>query len=371
MRIQQAALLLQLLFTSVHGLTTPSTTPVFSSTKANIIAGATGYIGKSAVRESVAQGYQTIALVRDVQKIKDQQAADMDTYYKGATLVECDVTNAEALNQVLKQVAAKAPIESVISCLASRTGIKSDAEMIDYQATLHCMEAGQLCHAKHFVLLSAFCLRNPTLQFQKAKLRFEAKLMEQTDMSWSIVRPTAYFKSVSSQIEVIAYDEAPYVMFGDGEVTKCNPIADSDLAKYMIDCITDKSRHNLILNIGGPDDPITMKMQGAMIFDLVGRTPEYVTTPLWIFDVIINSLQFLADITQSQSLEDAAETGRIGKYYAVEDMLTTDPTEKYGTITLRDHYSRLVAEGRPEDDPYTNDALITRKQVANLMKVFS
>lgn len=100
----------------------------------------------------------------------------------------------------MESVAACAPIESVISCLASRTGIKKDAEMIDYQATLHCLEASQQVQAGHFVLLSAFCLRNPLLQFQKAKLRFEAKLKEQDDVSWSIVRPTAYFKSVSSQI---------------------------------------------------------------------------------------------------------------------------------------------------------------------------
>jgi divinyl chlorophyllide a 8-vinyl-reductase len=134
-------------------------------------------------------------------------------------------------------------------------------------------------------------------------------------------------------------------------VTKCNPIAESDLARYMLECITDTSRENKILNVGGPDDPITMKMQGQMIFDLVGRTPQYVTAPIWVFDLLINSLQFLANLTGSQSLADAAETGRIGKYYAVEDMLTTDPQEKYGTITLAEHYRRLVAEGRPDYDP--------------------
>lgn len=101
--------------------------------------------------------------------------------------------------------------------MASRTGIKSDAYLIDYQATLNCLRAGQRLNARHFVLLSAFCLRNPLLQFQKAKLEFEAKLQTQTDMTWSIVRPTAYFKSVSSQIDVVANDEAPYVMFGNGE----------------------------------------------------------------------------------------------------------------------------------------------------------
>jgi hypothetical protein len=41
-----------------------------------------------------------------------------------------------------------------------------------------------------------------------------------------------------------------------------------------------------------------------------------------------------------------------GKYYAVEDMLTTDPLEKFGTITLQEHYNRIALEGQ-EYDPYT------------------
>ena len=34
-------------------------------------------------------------------------------------------------------------------------------------------------------------------------LKFEAKLREQTEMTYSIVRPTAFFKSVSGQLEVV------------------------------------------------------------------------------------------------------------------------------------------------------------------------
>ena len=54
-------------------------------------------------------------------------------------------------------------------------------------------------------------------------------------MTYSIVRPTAFFKSVSGQLEVVK-SGAPFVMFGDGEVTRCNPIAERDLAQYLIDC---------------------------------------------------------------------------------------------------------------------------------------
>ena len=154
-------------------------------------------------------------------------------------------------------------IESVISCLASRSGIKKDAYAIDYQATKNCLDAGVANNARHFVLLSAFCVKNPWLQFQQAKLKFEADLQEQTTMTYTIVRPTAFFKSVSGKLSVIQ-SGAPYVMFGDGEVTRCNPIAESDLARYMIDSMKDKSRENKIINLGGPDEPLTMKKQGEV-----------------------------------------------------------------------------------------------------------
>ena len=154
-------------------------------------------------------------------------------------------------------------IEAVVSCLASRSGIKKDAYAIDYQATKNCLDAGCEVGAKHFVLLSAFCVKNPWLQFQQAKLKFEADLQAQDKMSWSIVRPTAFFKSVSGQLEVVQQG-APFVMFGDGEVTQCNPIAEADLATYLIDCISDKSRLNKIINLGGPDEPLTMKKQGEV-----------------------------------------------------------------------------------------------------------
>jgi len=89
-----------------------------------------------------------------------------------------------------------------------------------------------------------------------------------------------------------------------------------------------------------------------MLFEAVGKEPNFFFAPLWLFDVIIDSVQFLADTFKSEKLENAAETSRIGKYDAVEDMFTTDPDEKFGTITLQEHYNRIAVEGQ-EYDPYT------------------
>lgn len=86
------------------------------------------------------------------------------------------------------------------------------------------------------------------------------------------------------------------------------------------------------------------------MYKAIGGEPRFVYAPTFFFDPIINFLQYLADTFQSEGLEDAAETARIGKYYAVEDMLTTDSSEKYGTISMQDHYNKIAAEGQ---DPFT------------------
>jgi len=355
-------LLLSLQATAITSLA--FTTTNTGQGKTAIIAGATGYIGKSVVRESVRQGYDTYALVRDVSKVNSETGKLMyDQYFNGANVIKCDVTDKDNLDKVFEEICSKSKsgnIDSVISCLASRSGIKKDAYAIDYQATLNCLEASQTLTQSskstttpppHFVLLSAFCVKNPWLQFQQAKLKFEAALREQSDVPYSIVRPTAFFKSVSGQLEVVQQG-APFVMFGDGEVTSCNPISEADLATYLVDCIADPARKNAILDIGGPDEPLTMKKQGEMLFESVGKEPNFFFAPLWLFDTIIDSLQWVADTFNSEKFENAAELGRIGKYYAVEDMLTTEENEKYGTMTLKEHYDKIAVEGQ-EYDPYT------------------
>eukprot|EP01031_Cornospumella_fuschlensis_P028781 gene28781-34745_t len=308
-----------------------------------VICGATGYIGKYVVQESVRRGHDTVALVRP------GSSTEGNKYLDGASIVYGDVTN----EQNLKDTVFKDKVDVVISCLASRSGVKEDSYKIDYQATLNSLNAGIHANADQFILLSAFCVRKPLLQFQNAKLKFEEALVNAQKKGkipkYSIVRPTAFFKSVSGQFELLQQGW-PFVMFGNGEICKCNPIAESDLAAYMLDCVDKPERWNKVLNIGGPDEGMTMKQQGEMIFEILGKEPKFWTAPVGIFDAVINFLAFFGRFFPQA--EDAAELGRIGKYYAVEDMLTTEPSEKYGKITLRQHYERIKVEGQ-EYDPYT------------------
>jgi hypothetical protein len=71
------------------------------SSKTTVIAGATGYIGKATVRESVRQGYNTIALVRDLNKVQSEEGKQLyGRFFEGAKLVEADVCDIDSLKTV-------------------------------------------------------------------------------------------------------------------------------------------------------------------------------------------------------------------------------------------------------------------------------
>jgi divinyl chlorophyllide a 8-vinyl-reductase len=106
-------------------------------------------------------------------------------------------------------------------------------------------------------------LQKPKLAFQHAKLAFEAELTG-SGPTWSIVRPTAYFKSLSGQVERVKRGR-PFMVFGDGTLTACKPISDGEPAEYLVGCLDDGSRRNRVLPIGGPGEAITPRQQGEAL----------------------------------------------------------------------------------------------------------
>ncbi|BAM91095.1 conserved hypothetical protein [Bradyrhizobium oligotrophicum S58] len=237
--------------------------------------------------------------------------------------------------------------DAVMSCMASRTGVPRDAQAIDYQAHVNVLEAARNAGVSHFVLLSAICVQKPLLAFQQAKLAFEAQLIA-AGLTYSIIRPTAFFKSLSGQVERVRQGR-PFLVFGNGRLTACKPISDDDLGGYLAGCLDDESRWNKVLPIGGPGPAITPIEQGEHLFALLGRKPQFRHVPVALLDAIIGGLDLARRIVPS--LADKAELARIGRYYAIESMLVLNPatgrydadaTPSTGSETLFDYYAKLI-----------------------------
>jgi divinyl chlorophyllide a 8-vinyl-reductase len=309
------------------------------------VLGATGTIGRATVRALVRRGYEVVCFVRPRAGVAGALTPEgTASLLQGATLRFGDVTDAASL---AKDGFCGERFDTLVSCMASRTGAPRDAWAIDYQAHADALAAAKHAGVTQMVLLSAICVQRPLLAFQRAKLAFETVLVE-SGLTYSIVRPTAFFKSLSGQIDRVKRGK-PFLVFGDGTMTACKPISDDDLGRFLAECVDDDSRHNRVLPIGGPGDAITPKQQGEHLFALLGREPRFKHVPVALLDAIVFGLAGLGRVMPA--LAEKAELARIGRYYATESMLVLDPatgrydaaaTPSTGSETLFDFYARLI-----------------------------
>jgi len=310
------------------------------------VLGATGTIGRATVRALLRRGHEVVCFVRRRAGVGGVLGpGDSAQLLAGATVRVGNVSDPASLS---RDGFLGERFDALVSCLASRTGAPADAWAIDYQANLHALGAAQRAGVSQAVLLSAICVQKPLLAFQHAKLALEKALVE-SGLTYSIVRPTAFFKSLSGQVERVRRGK-PFVVFGDGTLTACKPISDDDLAGYLAGCLDDASRRNRVLPIGGPGDAITPRQQGERLFALLGCPPRFRQVPIALLDAIIGVLGVGGHLVPA--LARKAELARIGRYYATESMLVLDPatgrydaeaTPSTGTETLFDFYAGLVS----------------------------
>jgi divinyl chlorophyllide a 8-vinyl-reductase len=300
-----------------------------------LVVGATGTIGRATVRALASRGHAVVCLVR--------RPADT-ALPAGVSERLVDFTDPVSL---ARDGVRGESFDVLVSCLASRTGSPDDAWAIDHGLQMLALQASRAAGVTHVVLLSAICVQKPILAFQHAKLAFEAELIA-SGLDYTIVRPTAFFKSLSGQIDRVRRGK-PYLIFGDGTLTACKPISDDDLGRYLAECLDQDDRRNRVLPIGGPGDAITPKAQGERLFALLGREPRFTHVPVVLLDVIVSVLATIGRWVPA--LKAKAELARIGRYYATESMLVLDPasgrydaqaTPSTGSETLFDYYARVI-----------------------------
>jgi divinyl chlorophyllide a 8-vinyl-reductase len=311
-----------------------------------LVLGATGTIGRATVRALLRRGHEVVCFVRPRAGVGGSLLPEASAHlWPGATLRIGDVADPLSL---ARDGFRGERFDALVSCLASRTGAPQDAWAIDHRAHVTALDAAKNSGVEQVVLLSAICVQRPLLAFQQAKLAAEKALVE-SGLSYSIVRPTAFFKSLSGQVERVRQGK-PFLVFGDGTLTACKPVSDDDLGDYLAACLQDASRHHRVLPIGGPGAAITPRQQGEWLFELLGRPARFRQVPVALLDAIVGML--CAGGKLVPALAAKAELARIGRYYATESMLVLDPatgrydadaTPSTGSETLFDFYKGLVS----------------------------
>ena len=296
-----------------------------------LLLGYTGYIGTTLAKVLLEKKVQIICPIRNKKKFE-----------KKKNIVFVDISQIESCLETLSVKPT-----TIISCIASRRGGITDSWNVEYSLNKFFLDLSKRVGIKRFILISAICVQKPNLEFQKAKLAFE-HLLQNSSLEYEIIRPTAFFKSLSGQIDRIKKGKS-FLVFGNGELTTCKPISARDLSNFIIGFVLRKKSENKIHLIGGPGPPISPKHQAELLFKIFRKEKKitYISPKLF---VTINYILMPLSII-SKKLRDYREFLKIAHYYATESMLFWDQksgsydankTPEYGKDTLEEYYKNIL-----------------------------
>ena len=228
-----------------------------------LIAGASGYLGKCAVRAFKENGYYVRALVRDAAKL-DTVKGYVDHIFTGR------VTQPETLEGVCDS------IDYVFSALGiTRQPDNVTYRDVDYGGNKAILELAVRAPVKKFVFTSVFnAHKYQDIELFRVKEKF-AEDLRASGIAYSIIRPTSFFSDMQ-EIWAMAKSGRAYLL-GSGK-NKNNPIDGNDLARIVADGITKEEKE---LSVGGPD-VYSHEEVARLAFSVLGTEPKITKIPEFI-----------------------------------------------------------------------------------------
>ena len=240
-------------------------------TKKVLVAGASGYLGRYAVKEFKDRGYYVRVLVRDPEKIKTVGAHLEPAIYELADeIVVGDVTDPESINGICKG------IDLVFSSLGlTSPDPKLTSFEVDYLGNKRILDQAIEEHVSRFIYISVFNQdKMAEILSIKAHELFVADL-KKSGLSWAVIRPNGYFSDMGRFFSMA--QSSHIFMVGEGE-KKINPVHGADLAKICVDAVEGESRE---IAVGGPDI-YTFREVMELAFHACGKSPWITPLPMWL-----------------------------------------------------------------------------------------
>ncbi len=289
-------------------------------TKKVLITGASGYLGRYAVKEFKAQGYYVRALVRNPEKIKTPGVnLEPAVYDIVDEVVTGDVTSPDTIAGVCKGI-------DVVFCTLGLTS--PDAHLtsydVDYLGNKRILDQAVAEHVSRFIYVSVFNQdKMPEIPTIKAHELF-VEALKKSGLSCAVIRPNGYFSDMGRFFTMA--QSGHIFMIGEGE-KKINPVHGADLAKVCVDAVNGESRE---IPVGGPDI-YTFKETMELAFHACGKTPWITELPMWLAEggLMLTGLfnRNLADLLS----------------FAVEALKFDHVAPAYGTRHLKDFFEELAA----------------------------
>lgn len=223
------------------------------------VTGASGFVGRSVVRELVARGHKAVCLIRDKQKF---DAAMRDVPADRVEILIGDLSDAAAVAQGVSSADA---VIHLVGIIAEDRWRGQTFERIHVSGTEQVLSAAKAAGVKRYVHMSALGTRAGAVSlYHKTKWAAE-NLVRSSGLDWTIFRPslihgpdgefTRMLKTFVCDMTVPAFGFLPSPFpvipyFGSGQ-SKLQPVSVKDVAHCFVAALVKAETIGRVFELGG------------------------------------------------------------------------------------------------------------------------
>lgn len=215
-----------------------------------LITGATGFVGRSVVREMLTRGLRPVCLVRNPEKLyRRHSEVDRDRL----TVIVGDLGDATALRQAVEQVQA---VIHLVGIIIERRLRGQTFQRVHVDGTRNVLEAAQRAGVSRFIHMSALGARaDGVSKYHQTKWAAE-ELVRKSGLHWTIFRPSLihgpdgeFMQLMKSFICGLMSPVIPY--FGTGQA-RLQPVSVKDVAYCFVESLYREETIGQTYELGGP-----------------------------------------------------------------------------------------------------------------------
>lgn len=216
-----------------------------------LVTGATGFVGKSVMRELLARGYTPVCVVRNPEKLRRQHS---DVNPERWVSVVGSLTDRAALRDAAQ---ASQAVIHLVGIIIERRLQGQTFEGVHVRGTKHVVNAAVDAGIKRFVHMSALGSRaDAPSKYHRTKWAGEQAVRE-ARLDWTIFRPSLIHGpegEFMSLMRKFVCDMVPPVIpyFGSGEA-KLQPVYVKDVAHCFVDALARPEIVGQSIPLGGPN----------------------------------------------------------------------------------------------------------------------
>lgn len=280
-----------------------------------LVAGATGYLGRHAVRELKARGHHVRALARGSARLASLRGTADEVSAADATDRQALAGCCDGMDAVVSAVG-----------LVGKGGGQTCWD-VDYGANRNLLDEARRAGTGTFVYVSV--VRAPALeklQLVRAKRAFEQALRD-SGLEHTVLLPNGYFSDFDAYLDMAR--KGRVYLFGDGGF-RINPVDGADVAAAAADALTSAARE---VEIGGPD-VLTHEQIAYQAFHALGKPPRITRIPAGLLTTALSLTRRLTPLRVHGVIEFPLTV-------LTHDVLSPAT----GHRRLADHYARAAAPG--------------------------